>query len=157
MLRNAERAPVKSCRLNSRNACSKARTAARVPGEGGFLGGGGSGLGGNILLLEVSGLRVAVLGLALATTARFGAALRTGRFDATCFARFGADFLLFSFLGTALAERLAAFFNKDERPVRFACATFLGRADLRFFGADLIRPGLAGFLGAAFLAFIRSF
>jgi len=127
-----------------------------VPGEGGFLGGGGSGLGGSNLFLEGCGFRDAVLDLALATTGRFGAAFRTGRFDATCLVRLESDFLLPSFLGAALAERLAGFLNKAERPLRFAWVTFLGR-DLRFFGADLIRPGRTGFLGAAFLAFMRSF
>src|SRR5438132_2269780 len=49
-------AAAKSCRLNSRNACSKARTAASVPGEGGFLGGAGRGFGASIRRLASAAL-----------------------------------------------------------------------------------------------------
>src|SRR5438128_12577501 len=110
MLRNAERADPKSWRLKNRNACSNARTAARVPGEGGFLGGGGSGFGGSNLLLAGSGLRCAACGLGFATNARFGAGLRTGLFDASCSVRFPDGFFLPFFLGATLTERLAGFF-----------------------------------------------
>jgi len=143
--------------LKRRKACSKARTAASVPGDGGFFGGAGSGFGASAVRRANIAFRACAFDSALfLTKLAFETDLPAAFLVSATFRGFdGAT----RFLGTAfLTARLIDFL------VAAACLPFLPVGSLLaaadFFedlGAAVIFPGRFGFLAGAFFAFARMF
>jgi len=148
--------------LKRRKACSKARTAASVPGDGGFFGGAGSGFGASAVRRANIAFRACafdstlfLVKLALETDLPAGflvSATFRGFDGATRF--LGTAFLTAAFLSARLVDFLAAVARLTFLPI----GGFLADAD--FFadlGAAVILPGRFGFLAGAFFAFARMF
>jgi hypothetical protein len=144
-------AELKSCRLNSRNACSNARTAASVPGDGGFFGGAGSGSGGNILRAARRALRGRTFGAGFLEARTFDVALRA---EAPFDLALDEELLRLFFLGmTFFTGRL---FSLDELAglLLLAGASLFAGAVFLALGDAVILPGLVGFLVGDFLALV---
>src|SRR5207247_10818042 len=145
--------------LNSRSACSKARTAARVPGEGGFFGGAGSGLGISALRLASNAFRDCGFGARFLTAINFAAIfLAEGLLATAALILLAGETVLF-FFGTTFAttffvRRLASFLLAVACLLFLACGTFFTTAAFFAFGAAVILPGRFGFLDGAFLPFV---
>src|SRR5262249_10914297 len=134
------------------NACSKARTAASVPGEGGFFGGAGSGLGASAVRLANIAFRACAFDSALfLATLFFGAGFR----GTAAFRRF-YPLTTFAFLGAAfLTGRLADFLVAAVCFPFLLTEGFFALADFfAAFGAAVILPGRFGFLEADFFALV---
>jgi hypothetical protein len=134
-----------------RNACSKARTAASVPGDGGFFGGAGSGLGASAVRRANIAFRACAFDSAL-----FRARLTFGaRFRATAaFRGFVRETTFRFFVAAFLTARLDNFRAAVCLPF-FLSVSFLALAD--FFaglGAAVIFPGRFGFLAGDFFALV---
>ncbi|MFY9557608.1 MAG: hypothetical protein WAV20_07880 [Blastocatellia bacterium] len=107
--------------MNSFNACSKVRTAAKVPGEGGFLGNCGSGFGASALLLARTALRDWAFDAFLTCDLAAVAILRAGRLATFAFFTLEEDtFTLFFFRAAfALLLTLIALFLADVARLTF--------------------------------------
>jgi len=143
--------------LKRRKACSKARTAASVPGDGGFFGGAGSGFGASAVRRANIAFRACAFDTALfLDKLALGTALVADFLASAIFRAFeGATrFLGAAFLTARLVDFLAAAACLPFLPT----GGFLPAAD--FFadlGAAVIFPGRFGFLAGAFFAFARMF
>jgi len=127
-----------------------------VPGEGGFLGGAGSGLGANILLRANIALRDAALEVGFLVTRTFAAAFFAGGFrPAGRFEFVAAVARALFFLTTCFLTGRFFPFN-DVEGLRFLPTTsfFAGEAFLAF-GEAVILPGRVGFLEGAFFALVE--
>jgi len=141
--------------LKSRSACSKARTAATAPGEGGFFGGAGNGLGVSALRLATKAFRDGGLDGRFFGANFAGAFMGAGRFAAAAFLLLGRTAIRVFFLGAALLiARLPAFLAVAACLLFFAGGSFFPTAAFFAFGAAVILPGRLGFLEGAFLPFV---
>ena len=154
-LRKPDRAGPKSCRLKRRNACSKARTAASVPGDGGFFGGAGKGFGASILRLASIALRDCVF-----ESFRDGETFVANFFDVGLLETVVLLFLdlggatTFFFGATFFDRPLPTFFAATACLVFLAGAAFLATVLFFDFGAAVILPGRFGFLVTAFFPLV---
>ncbi|HXI92061.1 MAG TPA: hypothetical protein VNO24_18755 [Blastocatellia bacterium] len=140
--------------MNSLSACSKARTAASVPGEGGFFGGAGSGLGTSALRLASIAFRDCGFVARFLTTVDFEAAfLREGFLPTATLLLLAGEAVLFVF-GTTFFIRLVSFLVAVACLLFFACGSFFTTAAFFAFGAAVILPGRFGFLEGAFFPFV---
>jgi hypothetical protein len=137
--------------LNCFRAASNAFTAARVPGLGGFFGGGGTGTGRNASLRRKRAFRLFAPLLPTPETGEADAALAT---RATGFVLEATVFLVATFLAgvvlVCLRWALAAFLETVFAD--FLAAVLVGALFLA--GLDVMRPGRCGFLETAFLALL---
>jgi len=141
--------------LNSRSACSKARTAARVPGEGGFFGGAGSGLGISALRLASIAFRDCGFAARFLATIDFDAAfLWEGLLATATLLLLAGEPVLFVFGTTFFIRRLVSFLAVVACLLFLACGSFFTTAAFFAFGAAVILPGRFGFLEGAFLPFV---
>jgi hypothetical protein len=129
-----------------------------VPGEGGFFGGAGSGLGIRALRLASDALRDCELAGFL-TAVRFGAALNRDGLFATaplCLPEGDAAFFFaMTFLVTTfLIGRLLSFLEVVRCLFFLACGSFFPDAAFFTLGAAVILPGRFGFLEGAFLPLV---
>jgi hypothetical protein len=122
-----------------------------VPGEGGFFGGAGRGLGTNILLSARRPLRNLGFGSGVLETRTFAVVFRPeGLFDVA----FAEELLiLFFFRASFLTGRLLSL---DELAglLLLADASFFAGAVFFPLGEAVIRPGRFGFLDGDFLALV---
>ncbi|HZM89921.1 MAG TPA: hypothetical protein VFF31_25600 [Blastocatellia bacterium] len=149
--------------MKSRKACSKARTAASVPGDGGFLGGAGSGFGTKARRLASIAFRdCAFVGRFFGAENLAVCFLRDGFFAETTFlgvARLGVarvveTFFFFAATFFVAAERPLSFLVEDVCFPFFANGSFFPTDGFFDFGAAVILPGRFGFLAVAFLPFV---
>ena len=129
-----------------------------MPGEGGFFGGAGSGLGTGGLRASRA-FRDLALAAGLLTAVGFAEALtRAGFFETTVLLLFDEEsFAGFFFGASFLFERLAGFRATDGLAFLPAATRLAGEAFL-VLGAAVILPGRLGFLEGDFLPFVaRSF
>lgn len=127
-----------------------------MPGEGGFFGGAGSGLGTSAVRLASAAFRDCALVARFLTTVSFGTAfLPEGLFAAVRLLFLARDRVVAFFFGTALLiGRLVSFLEAVAFLLFFGCGSFFPADPLFALGAAVIRPGRFGFLEGAFLPFV---